>query len=110
MAGQEDDSYIPNYFGPGEDLDNRASGSPDNHGIYVSKTSGTTYITDNLIYDNGERGEAADSGATIHGELSVSGHCPSTARGAAIRHSSEQGGTWRPIWRGVDPVYSAFAS
>jgi parallel beta-helix repeat protein len=56
MHDQEDDSYIPNYFGPGEDLDNRASGSPDNHGMYVSNTSGTTYIRDNLIYDNGERG------------------------------------------------------
>ena len=56
MRNQEDNSYIRDYFGSGKHLDNRASGSPDNHGIYVSYTSGTTVIKDNLIYDNGERG------------------------------------------------------
>ena len=56
MRYQEDNSYINDYFGSGEDLDNRASESPDNHGIYVSRTSGTTVIRNNLIYGNGERG------------------------------------------------------
>jgi parallel beta-helix repeat protein len=56
MQDQEDNSYIGDYFGPGEDLDNRASGSPDNHGVYVASTSGTTVIENNLIYGNGERG------------------------------------------------------
>jgi len=54
--GQHDESFIPNFFGPGKDLDNRRSGSPDNHGMYISDVSGSTIIGDNLIYDNGERG------------------------------------------------------